>query len=214
MNTVGGGGNWNSRSYNTVSLISSNTPLHDGINGLTLCNFCLTNIVAAITGGQAQFDTGLTDRPSVPNMMIVITDGDDTMTPENTYADIAAASADSNAEIFAVGVGTEAEVSPETLFAISFDPDNPGAVFDDANPDQYYSDHVFQATDFTDLIDIVNDIVAAVLGASQTVVTAEGGTATGGMLYEVTATLPDGTVITYQALVTSDGEVQILDWPG
>ena len=76
------------------------------------------------------------------------------------------------------------------------------------------SPHVFQADDFAELIAIVNDIVAAVLGASQTVVTAEGGTATGGTLYDVTATLPDGTVITYQALVTSDGKVTILNWPG
>ena len=149
--------------------------------GLSRTVACFTNIVAAITGGEAQFGTGLGDRLGVPNMMIVITDGDDTT--GNSYSDIEAASAASGAEIFAVGVGPESDVSPETLFAISYDPDNPGAVFDGANPDPYYSDHVFHTDDFTDLINLVNEIVTAVLGASQTVVTAEGGNGTGGMLY-------------------------------
>ena len=170
-----------------------------------------TSIVAAIIGGKNHYSTGLGDRAQEPNLMIVITDGDDTV--GNSISDIANQSASSGAEIFAVGVGPQDDIDPETLFAISLDPDDPNAVFDDTNLDPYYSDHVFHADDFDDLLNLVQAIVDTVLAASQTVVTAEGGSSTGGTLYNLTAVLPDGTVTQYRAIVTSDGEVQILDWP-
>ena len=195
---------------------ASSLLLHDGINGL----------LAPATGGGSganlvsgfnfvtgtQYDSGLGDRDTapnlVPNLMIVIVDG--SSLPGNSQ-NLANASSTSGAEVFAVGVGLGA--SGEALFAMAYDPDDPNAVFDANNPDPYYSDHVFHADNFAALLNLVGDIVEAALLAVQTVVTAEGGSSTGGTLYNMTAVSPDGTVTQYRAIVTSDGEVQILDWP-
>ena len=195
---------------------SSGQPLHDGINELLKPASGQgggANLVSAInfvTG--TQYDTGLGDRDTapnlVPNLMIVIVDG--SSLPGSSQS-VANASAGSGAEVFAVGVGVGA--SGEALFAIAYDPDDPNAVFDATNADPYYSDHVFQADDFDVLLTLVQGIVDAALFAVQTVVTAEGGSSTGGTLYNMTAVSPDGTVTQYRAIVTSDGEVQILDWP-
>ena len=99
------------------------------------------------------------------------------------------------------------------LVAMAYDPDDPNAVLDPTNPDPYYWDHVFHADDFAELLDLVQAIVDAALLAVQTVVTAEGGSSTGGTLYSMTAVLPDGTVTEYRAIVTSDGKIEILNWP-
>ena len=120
-----------------------------------------------------------------------------------------AVTAGSGAEIFAVGVGPEGDVSPETLFAISFDPDDPSAVFDSTNPDPYYSDHVFHADNFDDLLSLMQGIVDAVLFASQTVVTAEGGSSTEGILYNMTAVTADEED---EEAATIDEEAMETDW--
>ena len=191
---------------------SSVQPLHDGINESlepASGGGGGANLVSAfnfVTG--TQFDSGLGDRAAVPNLMIVIVDG--SSLPGNSQS-VANASSTSGAEVFAVGVGVGA--SGEALFAISYDPDDPSAVFDGTNPDPYYSDHVFHADDFAALLSLIDSIVDAALFAVQTEVTAEGGSSTGGTLYNMTAVAPDGTVTQYRAIVTSDGEVQILDWP-
>ena len=193
---------------------ASSQPLHDGINGLLKPASGQgggANLVSGfnfVTG--TQYSSGLGDRPDVPNLMIVIVDG--SSLPGNSES-VANASSSSGAEVFAVGVGPAAVVDPEALFAIAYDPDDPNAVFDPANPDPYYSDHVFHSDDFDELLDLVDDIVEAALWAVQTVVTAEGGSSNGGTLYNMTAVSPDGTVTQYLAIVTSDGEVEILDWP-
>lgn len=120
-------------------------PLHDGINGLAQGGPGLgsgTNIVAGIQGGAAQFSTGLGDRAEVPNLLVLITDGNDTS--GNSDQDIADASDASGAEVFAVGVGS---VDIATLNAAASDPD---------------VDHVFQANDFTELLTLIDAIVQAV----------------------------------------------------
>ena len=191
---------------------SSNHTLHDGIDenlAPAPSQGGGANLVSAfnfVTG--TQFDSGLGDRAEVPNLLIVIVDG--SSMPGQSIAN---ASAGSGAEVFAVGVGAAADVDGEDLFAIAYDPDDPDAEFDATNPDPYYSDHVFHADDFQALLDLVGAIVEAALAAVQTVVTAEGGSSTGGTLYNMTAVSPDGTVTQYRAIVTSDGEVTILDWP-
>ncbi|PKB78233.1 MAG: hypothetical protein BZY88_19590 [SAR202 cluster bacterium Io17-Chloro-G9] len=209
-----GGADEHSSSIKITTGATSSQPLHDGINELlepASGQGGGANLVSAfnfVTG--TQFSTGLGDRAEVPNLIIVIVDG--SSLPGNSLS-VANASASSGAEVFAVGVGPSVDVDPEALFAISYDPDDPAAVFDTSNPDPYYPDHVFHANDFADLLNLVGGIVEAALLAVQTVVTAEGGSSTGGTLYNMTAVSPDGTVTQYRAIVTSDGEVQILDWP-
>jgi hypothetical protein len=128
-------------------------PLHDGINGISRCFLwgCGTNILAGINQGAAQFATGLGDRVDppfpVPNLMIFITDGNDS--EGNSLEVIENASLASGAEVFAVGVGNEVDV--DTLNAIATDPD---------------PDHVFASENFDDLLDIINAIVLAIYGAA------------------------------------------------
>ena len=180
----------------------ANEPLHEGIDSLSWFGGLLlgfgTNILDGLNGGAAQFSTGLGDRPGVPNLMIMITDGNDNA--DNTIADIEAASAASGAEIFAVGVGSD--VSTMTVAAIASDPDE---------------DHVFYTDDFEDLLNLVDDIVAAALGGAKLVVTVQGGAseaalATGGTLYDVESTAPDGGTVQSRVLITPDGEVEVLSW--
>ena len=209
---------WGGAEEHSSSMIittgASSLLLHDGINGLlepATGGGSGANLVSGfnfVTG--TQYSTGLGDRAEVPNLMIVIADG--SSLPGNSQ-NLANASSSSGAEVFAIGVGPAAVVDPEALFAIAYDPDDPNAEFDPTNPDPYYSDHVFHADDFDALLGLVGDIVDAALLAVQTVVTAEGGSSTGGTLYNMTAVLPDGTVTQHLAIVTSDGEVEILDWP-
>ena len=155
-----------------------------------------TNIVLGIQGGQAQFPSGLGDRPEVPNLMIFVTDGNDTK--GNSLQDIMDASAASGAEIFAVGVGS---VDNATLDAIASDPD---------------SDHVFSTSDFSGLLAIVDSIVTATLIAADTVVTVNGGASSasavaGGTIYDVTSLSPDGHAIRARIMLMGT-QIQILTW--
>ena len=100
-----------------------------------------TNIVAGLEGAAAQFPTGQGDR-AVPNVIIFITDGNDNSgggdeDDGNTIADIAAASAATGADVYAIGVGNG--VSQGTLNAIG-------------------PEGTFSADDFNDLIDLIEDI--------------------------------------------------------
>ncbi len=177
-------------------------PLHDGINSLSWFGGLLlgfgTNILDAVNGGAAQFSTGLGDRPAVPNLMIIITDGNDNA--GNTLQHLADASAASGAEIFAVGVGSD--VSTSTLDAIATDPD---------------SDHVFFTHDFEGLLSLVDAIVEATLDAAKKVAVSHGGGSPGssvsaGTLYDVESTAPDGTKIRSRVYVAADGTVEVQSW--
>ena len=130
---------WTSASVQTMT--DNAAALHAGIDGLSRVGVGSgTNILAAVTGGTAQFSTGVADRPA-PNVMIVITDGNDT--EGNSNSQIAAASTASGAQVFAVGVGSS--VSQSTLDAIAY-------------PD---SGHVFTTATFTPcLIGLVDEIAA------------------------------------------------------
>ena len=177
----------------------SNTPLHNGINGLVQGGPGLssgTNIVVGLLGGAAQFATGLGDRPEIPNLMIFVTDGSDTA--GNSLADIAAASAASGAEVFAVGVGSG--VSASTLDAIATDPD---------------ADHVFTTEDYSELLDLVSDIVAAAFDASKLGIRVSGGAASSvsaGTMYDVESTSQDGSAVRSRVLITPDGIADIVSW--
>jgi hypothetical protein len=173
-----------------VDVTDQSAPLHTAIDGYTSTSIfscfsnpdqiaCGTNIVAGLNGGVAQYATGLGDRPEIPNLMVFLTDGDDNA--GNTTTDIANASAASGARIFAVGI---AEVSSATLDAIASEPD---------------PDHVFYADDFQALIDLIEDIVAAVTQAGLA-----------GTLYDIEVTGPDGTTIRVRVLLTVDGNIVVV----
>ena len=185
-----------------VDLHSVDEPLHDGINSLSWFGGLFlgfgTNILDAINGGAAQFSTGLGDRPAVPNLMIIITDGNDN--DGNTLQDLADASAASGVEIFAVGVGSDVSIS--TLDAIATDPD---------------SDHVFFTDDYADLLSLVDTIVGAALDAAKKVAVSHGGgspssSVSAGTLYDVESTALDGTKIRSRVYVAADGTVEVQSW--
>ena len=185
-----------------VDLHSVDEPLHDGINSLSWFGGLFlgfgTNILDAINGGAAQFSTGLGDRPAVPNLMIIITDGNDN--DGNTLQDLAGASAASGVEIFAVGVGSDVSIS--TLDAIATDPD---------------SDHVFFTDDYADLLSLVDTIVGAALDAAKKVAVSHGGgspssSVSAGTLYDVESTALDGTKIRSRVYVAADGTVEVQSW--
>ena len=104
-----------------------------------------TNFVQGIHGADSHFSTGLGDRPDppAPNIVIMITDGEDN--PGSGDPSIAYASGNSDSEIFVVGVGSAIPMS--TLNAIASEPD---------------ADHVFTAADFDGLLAVIADLVAAV----------------------------------------------------
>ena len=99
-----------------------------------------TNIVAGLDGSSLQFATGQGDRVD-PNVVIFITDGDDTF--GNSDAVIATASAATGAEVFAIGVGS---VSQSTIDAIASNPNN---------------EHAFPVANFLGLIDLIEGIGAS-----------------------------------------------------
>ena len=170
-----------------TSLHFSGISLHDGINGLLQGGPGLdpgTSMLAAINGGVAQFSTGLGDRPEIPNLLIVITDGDDSV--GNSGFDIRAAEEASGAEVFAVGVGTEHDIKENTLNDVSGEPN---------------ADHVFRATDYADLINIIDAIVAS---ANKYALI--------GTLYDIESIAADGSTIQVRALVSPDGTVTVLSW--
>ena len=147
--------------------------LHDGINSLSWCIwppscYVETNIVAGLNAGAAQYATGLGDRVDppypVPNLMIFITDGNDN--EGNLLPAIETASLATGAEVFAIGVGSG--VSSATLDAIATDPN---------------LTHVFDVDDFDELLDIIDSIVAAVLGSAGM-----------GSVFTIESVSPDGTV--------------------
>ena len=151
-----------------------------------------TNIVIGLNGGAAQFATGLGDRPGIPNLMIFITDGNDTN--GNSLTDIANASLATGAEVFAVGVGS---VSTETLEAIATDPN---------------ADHLFYTIDFSGLLALVDAIVSASLGSAKQVFVVEGGASggasvSGGTLYDVESVTQDGRAVRSRVLYMPDGTI-------
>lgn len=181
--------------------------LHGGIDGVNAtsiftCFFnpgspaCTTNILLAINGGAAQFSTGLGDRPEVPNLLVVITDGNDTA--GNDIDDIEdaseGASQDGVAEIFAVGVG--GGVDQDTLDAIATEEDNAfhvndfgGEPVEECDPDSPF------------LMNLITCIVQAVNDS-----------ALFGTLYDIQSVAPDGSCILVHALLTPEKETIILSW--
>ncbi|MFQ6027557.1 MAG: VWA domain-containing protein, partial [Dehalococcoidia bacterium] len=151
-------------------------PLHVGIDSMVQGGPGLlggTNLVQAIKGGAQHFDSGLGDRPDPPspNILIVITDGQDNQ--GNSDGAIHAASMTSGAEIYAVGVGSGLPMS--TLEAIATSPDN---------------EHVFTTADYSGLVNIIDTIAAAVhqsLGE--------------GVLISIQSVGADGTVSIFEVLL-------------
>ena len=134
-----------------------------------------TNIVAGLQGGGATYATGLGDRVDppypVPNLMVFITDGDDTWS--NSYTAIENASLATNAEVFAIGVGSEVDMN--TINAIATDPN---------------VDHAFPIADFAGLLTIIDGIVEAVYNAS-----------TFGTLFTIESTSSNGVVSESQVVI-------------
>ncbi len=154
-----------------VDLHGASEPLHNGINGLVQGGPGLasgTNLVAALNASGPQFATGLGDRVDppypVPNLLIVITDGNDSA--GNSDSDIQNASIATGAEVFAVGVGSG--IDTDTINAIASDPD---------------IDHAFTAINYVALLGIINDIFAAVYAAAGI-----------GTTFTIQSVSPDGTV--------------------
>ena len=180
------------------SLHFSGVPLHDPVSALDDLRVCeqyffvwcilwgdpdvgsRTNIVDALNTAAAHYASGLGDRLEISNLMVVITDGDDST--GNSDQDIADASTATGAEVFAVGVGSS--VNTNTLNAIASEPD---------------VDHVLTATDFQDLLNIIESIVQAVNAASDV-----------GAIYDIDITTPNGNVLRCRALLTLAGEVVLL----
>ncbi|MCH8898447.1 MAG: VWA domain-containing protein [Chloroflexi bacterium] len=145
--------------------------LHNGINGLLWGGPNLlagTNIVVGLNGSSAHFATGLGDRVDppypVPNIVVFITDGDDTA--GNSNGEINVASTDTEAEVFVVGVG--ADISSGTMNSIA---------------SQATSQYSFSATDYSSLPGIVNDIFASVSNSIAV-----------GTLFTIESVSADGTV--------------------
>ena len=101
--------------------------LHDGIGSIVQGGPDLESgpdLVSGINGGTAQFGSGLVDRSGASNVMILITDGEDTH--GITSNDLEKAVLGSGSEVFTVGVGG---VPPETLDAIASHPDSTYRLF-------------------------------------------------------------------------------------
>ena len=129
----------------------------------------------------------------MPNLIIFITDGNDTL--GNSLTDIENASLNTGAEVFAVGVGSD--VSAATLDAIATDPD---------------SGHVF-TSDFSGLLDIADDIVEATLEAVGRVpYQVEGGAASsvfGGTFYDVESIAEGGKIVHSRVHLLPDGDTVV-----
>ena len=136
-----------------------------------------TDIVAGLQGGAATYATGLGDRVNppdpftAPNLMVFITDGNDSA--GHGINEIIAESAATGAEVFAVGVGNG--VNNATINAIATQPSNT---------------HAFYTTDFPDLLNKIDNIVAAVFGAADV-----------GTLFIITSVSSDGTVSVSEVLI-------------
>ena len=146
-------------------------PLHNGINGLLWGGPGLvsgTNFVTALNASGVHFATGLGDRVDppfpVPNLVVVITDGDDDAGNGNN--DIKDASNHTGAEVFVVGVG--GNISSGTRNSIA---------------SEATSQYRFTATDYSDLLIIINDVFSSVSGSSAV-----------GTLITIESVSADGTV--------------------
>jgi hypothetical protein len=116
--------------------------------------------------------------------MVFLTDGNDSM--GNSIAAIESASVaarGANGRIFAVGID---DITLTTLNAIASEPD---------------PDHVFYASDFQALINLIQDIVDAVVQAG-----------VAGTLYDIEVQSPDGATILVRALLTIDGQIIVISW--
>lgn len=161
-------------------------PLHVGINGLYRSNS--SNIVAALKGGADLFDTGMGDQPDAPNLIMLVTDGND---PFNGLPAIENAAASSGAEVFAIGVAKG--VSSETLSAIAYDP-NP---VDPLDPD---AGHVFHVDDFSELVTIIDQLVAVVEAKA--------------WVYAIESVTADGITLRAYARLNPDGTVEVVSYQG
>ena len=95
--------------------VDDDEPVHTGIDSLTLHGNDVTsgtNIVKGIKCGVEQYQTGLGDRDFAPNVMIFMTDGEDTLGngPADIQAEVAAwVDADQLDAVFAIGIGVAYE---------------------------------------------------------------------------------------------------------
>ncbi len=146
------------------------TAVTDGIEGLVQGGPGLvpgTNLVLALQGAAAQFGTGLGDRPGVPNLILMITDGDDNAGNNSGAIDNPSTLADESeatgAEVFVVGVGDKIKTNSLNAIATDDDPSDPAYVEDDPN-----AGHRFHTNDFSGLLAIVDELAEAVIRAAQT----------------------------------------------
>ncbi|MCH8745150.1 MAG: VWA domain-containing protein, partial [Chloroflexi bacterium] len=154
-----------------VDVHNSSEPLHNGINGMVQGAPDLdagTDIVAGLNAAGAQFDTGLGDRVDppypVPNLVVVITDGDDTA--GNGNAAINAASDAAAYKVFAIGVGDD--IGSGTINAIA---------------SEATSRYSFNTSSYSGLMAIVNEVFTSVnLDAGM------------GTLFTIESVSADGTV--------------------
>jgi hypothetical protein len=143
--------------------VPADTPIRDGINGLVQGGPGLssgTDIVAGLAGAAAQFATGLGDRASESNLIVMITDGDDSA--GNSLEAIAAASLATGAEVFVVGVGDGIDISTLNAIATDDDPADP-----DYNPADVNAGHRFYTSDFSGLFAIIDGLAEAVIASAQ-----------------------------------------------
>ncbi len=101
-----------------------------------------SNMVAGINGGSLQFATGLGDRAGAPNILIVITDANETT--GKTETQITTASDNANA-VRIIAVDVENDPTDPTLISI-------------AKP--HVATNVFSATSLANLITLADDIAA------------------------------------------------------
>ncbi|MFQ6026123.1 MAG: hypothetical protein ACE5Q6_01255 [Dehalococcoidia bacterium] len=159
-----------------------------------------TNILAALYGAAAHFQSGDGEREDAPNSIIIISDFQHVGDEAQLLTDIAAAKGVIDAEIFAVGVG---DWNPVIRDALASEP---------------VAAHTWDTSDFSELLNIVGDIVAGI----PQVITAEGGAseataASGGTLYDIESLDSEGTKIETRVLsrrdpFTQQETVEILSW--
>ena len=173
-----------------VEMTANPAELFFGIDSLEARKIGGTNIVAGILGGVAQLSTGLEDRPDVPNVLIFITDGNDSWL--NPLDEIAVTAETSGAEIFAIGVGPYVDL--DTLKAIAYDPDPADAGDPDAG-------HVYHTDDFVELLLIIDALVEEVIGSATTA-----------SIYVIESVTASGSNVRVYVSVALDGTMTILSY--
>jgi len=182
----------------TESKDETTIPLHVGVNSLQVDDGGLsggTSILSGINGSGAAFATGLGDREGVPNIVIFITDGNDSN--ESGYSNIQNAAESSGTEIFTIGVGDD--VSWETLYAIAYDPDPSDQ--DPSHPDYPDAGHVFHTDDYQGLEDVIAQLIEGIEGAASS----------SGIFYIDSTTL-DGSNLRVYVRIQPDGTLEILSY--